>query len=170
MYRIIHASQNLYRKYLKNYRIGTEKQNKISEIRYSTLEKYYNMARSRIPRSRSPRGRRFQEEPQPELDEFADAETVTGGERTDDELEWDEESEYSADAAYHARYVDDDFTPLRNEDNDWIQGPRTPPGLQEYLDSLTPEQRQMRMTLDVAGTPPPCPPAREEGVPEVRTP
>ena len=176
MYRIIHASQNLYRKYLKNYRIGTEKQNKISEIRYSKLKKYYIMARSRIPRSRSPRGRRFQQEPQPEPDEFADAETVTGGERADDELEWDEES---ADAAYHERYVDDDFTPLYNDDNDWIQGPRTPPRQepetppdhQEFLDSLTPEQRQMYDTFGGIGmTPPSNPPAREEGVPEARTP
>ena len=139
------------------------------------------MARGNRPISESP-GRRipahqrrnWDEEPQPQIEvvvneEMADAETTTGGNRSDDG-EWDEESEYSADAAYHARYVDDDFTPLRNEDNDWIQGPRTPPGLQEYLDSLTPEQRQMRMTLDVAGTPPSYPPVREEGVPEVRTP
>ena len=134
------------------------------------------MARSRIPRSRSPRRRRFQEEPQPEIDEFADAETVTGGERSDDEMDWDEES---ADAAYHERYMDDDFTPYHDEDRDWIQGPRTPPrqeprtppGQQEFLDSLTPEQRQMLDTFDGIGmTPPSYPPVREEGVPEVRTP
>ena len=132
------------------------------------------MARSRIPRSRSPRRRRFQEEPQPEIDEFADAETVTGGERSDDD--WDEES---ADAAYHERYMDDDFTPYHDEDRDWIQGPRTPPRQeprtppdhQEFLDSLTPEQRQMYDTFGGIGmTPPSYPPVREEGVPEVRTP
>ena len=141
------------------------------------------MARGRRPTSESPgrripqsQRRRFQEEtPQPEIEdlfdeEVADAETATGGERSDEEMDWGEESEYSADAAYHERYMDDDFTPYHDDDSDWIQGPRTPirqprtpPGLQEFQDSLTPFE-------GIGMTPPSYPPVREEGVPEVRTP
>ena len=159
----------------------------MSEIRYPEFKKYYTMARSRRPSSRSPQPqrRRFQEErQQPEIEELldeemADAETVTGGERSDEEMDWDEESEYSADAAYHERYMDDDFTPYPDSDNDWtqgprtpiLQGPRTPPDHQEFLDSLTPEQRQTYDTYEGIGmTPPSYPTVREEGVPEVRTP
>ena len=145
------------------------------------------MARSRRPSSRSPQPqrRRFQEErPQPEIEdlfdeEMADAETATGGERSDEEMDWDEESEYSADAAYHERYMDDDLTPYPDSDDDVIQGPRTPilqgprtpPDTQEFLGSLSPEQRQMWETFEGIGqTPPSYPTVREEGVPEVRTP